>query len=361
MVKLAIVMGTRPEIIKLSPIIKKLRRSEFIEIFTGQHYDYELGLRFIEELGLPKPDIKMKLKMLRSPGVKSIQISEMIQRLGKVFSQTRPDAIIIQGDTDTVLAGSIASLKSKIPICHVESGLRSFDWRMPEEHNRIVADHISDLLFAPTTLAKKNLTSESVHGRIFVTGNTIIDAIEENIKLVQRKSTIPFDEDGFVLVTIHRTENIDNASIFLGLIKALLESKTKFVFPIHPHTLKNLHLFGLYNKVKSAKNITLLKTVGYFDMLSLMKSCQFIVTDSGGLQEEATSPRIRKKVLVVRKTTDRPEAVKLGFSELLGTKPNDIKKAINKNIDDSSIRARNSPYGDGNSSKSIIKLIHKYM
>lgn len=354
-------MGTRPEIIKLSPIIKKLRRSEFIEIFTGQHYDYELGLRFIEELGLPKPDIKMKLKMLRSPGVKSIQISEMIQRLGKVFSQTRPDAIIIQGDTDTVLAGSIASLKSKIPICHVESGLRSFDWRMPEEHNRIVADHISDLLFAPTTLAKKNLTSESVHGRIFVTGNTIIDAIEENIKLVQRKSTIPFDEDGFVLVTIHRTENIDNASIFLGLIKALLESKTKFVFPIHPHTLKNLHLFGLYNKVKSAKNITLLKTVGYFDMLSLMKSCQFIVTDSGGLQEEATSPRIRKKVLVVRKTTDRPEAVKLGFSELLGTKPNDIKKAINKNIDDSSIRARNSPYGDGNSSKSIIKLIHKYM
>ncbi|MBI3622567.1 UDP-N-acetylglucosamine 2-epimerase (non-hydrolyzing) [Candidatus Pacearchaeota archaeon] len=361
MVKLAIVMGTRPEIIKLSPIIKKLRRSEFIEIFTGQHYDYGLGLRFIEELGLPKPDIKMKLKMSHGHGAKSIQVSEMIQRLGKVFSQTRPDAVIVQGDTDTVLAGSIASLKSKIPICHVESGLRSFDWRMPEEHNRIVADHISDLLFAPTILAKKNLTSESVHGRIFVTGNTIIDAIEENIKLVKRKSTIPFDEDDFVLVTIHRAENIDNASIFRGLIKALLESKTKFVFPIHPHTLKNLHLFGLYNKVKNAKNITLLKTVGYFDMLSLMKSCQFIVTDSGGLQEEATSPQIKKKVLVVRKTTDRPEAVKLGFSELVGTKPTDIKKAINKNIEDSSIPTRNSPYGDGNSSKSIIKLIHKYM
>lgn len=352
-------MGTRPEIIKLSPIIKKLRRSEFIEIFTGQHYDYELGLRFIEDLRLPKPDIKMKLKLLHGPSAKSIQIAEMIQRLGSVFSQLRPDAVIVQGDTDTVLAGSIASLKNKIPICHVESGLRSFDWRMPEEHNRIVADHISELLFAPTTLAKKNLTAESVHGQIFVTGNTIIDAIEENVKLAE-KSTISFDEDDFVLVTLHRTENIDNQDIFRGIIKTLLESKAKFIFPIHPHTVKNLRLFDLYDKVVRSKNITLIKTVGYFDMLSLMKRSQFILTDSGGLQEEATSPRIRKKVLVVRNTTDRPEAVKLGFSELLGTKPNNIINAINKNLKCSSIPSRKSPYGKGNSAKLIIDLIHKY-
>ncbi|MEX1053791.1 MAG: UDP-N-acetylglucosamine 2-epimerase (non-hydrolyzing) [Nitrosopumilaceae archaeon] len=359
MTKIAIVLGTRPEIIKLSPIIKKLKRSECIVIFTGQHYDYDLGLKFIDELGIREPDIKMKLKMIDG-SAKTAQIAEMVQRLGANFSQTKPDTVVVQGDTDTVLAGGVASLKSKIPVCHVEAGLRSHDWRMPEEHNRIIVDHLSELLFAPTLASKKNLVSELVHGRVFVTGNTVIDAIEDNIHLAEKKSTMPIEQDDFVLVTIHRVENIGNPRILHGIMNALIQSKANFVFPIHPHTLKNLHRFGLYEKVKNSNNIFLERAVGYFDMLALMKKCQFIVTDSGGLQEEATSPRIRKKVLVVRKTTDRPEAVKLGFSELVGTNPISIIKAIKKNVSDSTIYSRSSPYGSGNSSQKIIALIRKY-
>jgi len=360
MTKIAIVLGTRPEIIKLSPIIKRLKRSECIVIFTGQHYDYDLGLKFIDELEIREPDIKMKLKMTGG-SAKTAQIAEMVQRLGTNFSQTKPSTVVVQGDTDTVLAGGMASLKSKIPVCHVEAGLRSYDWRMPEEHNRIVVDHISELLFAPTLTSKKNLVSESVHGRIFVTGNTVIDAIEDNIHLAEKKSMISIERNDFVLVTIHRVENIENPRTLRGIMNALIQSKTNFVFPIHPHTLKNLHRFGLYDRVKNSNNIFLESVVGYFDMLALMKKCRFIVTDSGGLQEEATSPRIRKKVLVIRKTTDRPEAVKLGFSELVGTNSTSIIKAIKKNVNDATIYSRSSPYGGGNSSKKIITLIRKYI
>ena len=151
MVKLSIIIGTRPEIIKLSSIIRLTKKSNSDVIFTGQHYDYAMGLQFIEELNLRSPDYKLKLSK-RDP---ANQTAEMIQKLAKIFSKTNPDTVIVEGDTNTVLAGAIAGIKSQIPVSHVEAGLRSFDWRMPEEHNRIVADHLSELLFAPTNTSKK--------------------------------------------------------------------------------------------------------------------------------------------------------------------------------------------------------------
>jgi len=172
--KTAIIFGTRPEIIKLSPLIKNLNKKNSLLIFTGQHYDYELGLRFIEELGLRNPDYKLKISKTNP----SVQIGEMIIKLSSIFQQSKLDTTIVQGDTNTVLAASLASLKNNIPVSHVESGLRSYDWRMPEEHNRISVDHISELLFAPTNFNKKTLLKENVHGKISVTGNTVIDAIK---------------------------------------------------------------------------------------------------------------------------------------------------------------------------------------
>src|SRR5579872_5687646 len=166
-------MGTRPEIIKLAPIISKLKKNNTFVILTGQHYDYNLSLRFINDLGLQKPDFSMTL----SNSNPAMQMGEMIIKLAKILLKIKPDTVIVQGDTNSVLASSIASLKNKIPVSHVESGLRSFDWRMPEEHNRIEVDHISELLFASTQHSKKNLLAEKVHGKIFVTGNTAIDAI----------------------------------------------------------------------------------------------------------------------------------------------------------------------------------------
>jgi len=205
MVKLSIVMGTRPEIIKLSPLIRLTKKSDTDVIFTGQHYDYKMGLKFIDELNLRAPNFKLKLSK-KDP---TNQIGEIIQKLSRIFSKTNPDAVVVQGDTNTVLAGAIAALKSKIPVSHVEAGLRSYDWRMPEEHNRIVTDHISELLFAPTVTSKKNLLKENIHGKIFVTGNTVIDAIEYNLKLAEKKGKV-LDQDDFIFLTLHRAENVDD-------------------------------------------------------------------------------------------------------------------------------------------------------
>jgi len=353
MVKLAIIIGTRPEIIKLSPLIRLTKKSNSDVIFTGQHYDYDMGLQFIEELNLRKPDYKLKLSN-RNP---AYQTAEMIQKLANIFSKTRPDTVIVQGDTNTVLAGAIAGIKSKIPVSHVEAGLRSFDWRMPEEHNRITTDHLSELLFAPTTVSKKNLLREKVHGKILVTGNTVIDAIEYNIKLAEKKEINSFNSDDFILLTLHRAENVDDKNILGNILSALIQCKEKIVFPLHPRTKKRLIEYGFYNKLKNARNITLMDPVGYFEMLMMMKRCRFILTDSGGIQEEATSPKIRKKVIVLRKTTDRPEAVNEGFSEITILSKNKILKSIKKNSLNPKLPKKSSPYGNGNSGKKILKIL----
>ena len=354
--KTAVVFGTRPEIIKLAPIIKKLNRKNSVVIFTGQHYDYELSKQFIQQLGLRKPDYSLKITHNKAP----LQISEIIIKLTKILGKERPDTTIVEGDTNSVLAGGISSLKSKIPISHVESGLRSFDWRMPEEHNRIIIDHLSELLFAPTQLTKNNLILENVHGKIFVTGNTIIDAINTYSNVSKKKSKISINIQDYVLMTLHRTENVDDKKILSSIIKGILNSNENIIFPIHPHTLKRLHDFNLYNKLSKSKNILLLDPVGYFEMLELMKRCSFIVTDSGGLQEEVTSPKIRKKVLVVRKTSDRPEAVEAGFAEVIGTNQKNITFSIKKTAKNPKIKSKKTPYGNGNSSDQIIRKIQRY-
>ncbi len=353
--KIAIVLGTRPEIIKLAPLINKLNRKNTQVIFTGQHYDYEMSLQFIEQLGLPKPDYSLKITHSEPP----TQIGEIITKLPKIFNKIKPDTVIVQGDTNTVLAASLASLKTQIPISHVESGLRSFDWRMPEEHNRIATDHISEYLFAPTKNSKNNLTSEHVHGRIFVTGNTVIDAINTYVSMSSKKSSFAVDIENYILMTLHRAENVDHRKTLSSIISAILETKHNVIFPAHPRTVKRLREFNLYNKLQKSENILLLDSVGYFEMLELMKNCSFIVTDSGGIQEEATAQKIRKKVLVTRKTTDRPEAVTAGMSQVIGVERKNIVKAIKKTILNPSIHSRKTPYGKGDASQKIIKILQK--
>ena len=353
--KTAIVLGTRPEIIKLAPLIKQLNKKSTSVIFTGQHYDYNLSLRFIHQLGLGKPNHSMKISHTSS----ATQIADVIRKVSKLLEKEKPDTVIVQGDTNTVLAAGIASLKSNIPVSHVEAGLRSHDWRMPEEHNRIEIDHISELLFAPTSSSKYNLLSEKVHGKIFVTGNTIIDAINQFTKISKKHSKLSVEVNDYVLMTLHRSENVDKKESLSRIIKAVIDSKQDFIFPVHPRTLKRLHEFNLYTKLKKSKNIQMLDPVGYFEILELMKNCQFIVTDSGGIQEEATAPSIRKKVVVVRKTTDRPEAVFSGFSEISGTTYSGILTALRKTAKNPTIPKKKSPYGEGNSAKIIIKHLKK--
>lgn len=354
--KTAIVMGTRPEIIKLSPLIKQLNKKNNSVIFTGQHYDYNLSLQFIEELGIHKPDYWLELTKSNP----STQVGEIIIKLGKILPKLNLDSVIVLGDTNTVLAASITALKLGIPINHVEAGPRSFDWRMPEEHNRIQVDHISELLFAPSQYAKKNLLSEHVHGKIFVTGNTVIDAIEMYADTASKKSHFSIDVKDFIMMTLHRAENVDDKSTLSSIIKAVLDSKQNVIFSVHPRTNEKLHQFGLYEKLNNSKNVLLIKPVGYFDMLELMKKCSFIITDSGGIQQEATSPKIRKKVLVTRRTTDSPEAVIAGVAKVVGTETALILKEIKKAIRDPKVHTKNAPYGKGDAAKQIIKIMQQY-
>lgn len=354
--KVVIVMGTRPEIIKLSPIITKFNKKNSAIIFTGQHYDYNLSLKFIEELDIRKPDFFMKLEK----SLPTTQVAEMIMKLGKILSKLKPDTVIIEGDTNSVLAAGIASIKSNIPISHVEAGPRSFDWRMPEEHNRIQIDHISELLFAPSKHAQNNLLREHVRGKIFVTGNTVIDAIDKFADMAYKKSKLEVNIDDFILMTLHRSENVDNKNTLSSIIKAVLDSKENVIFPIHPRTLNRLKEFGLYSALNESENILLLDPIGYFDMLKLMKKCSFIITDSGGIQQEATSPKIRKKVLVTRKTTDSPEAVKAGVAKVVGVDYGNIVSAIKKVSTNPKVSTKDLPYGNGTASKHIVEILKRY-
>jgi UDP-N-acetylglucosamine 2-epimerase (non-hydrolysing) len=314
-----------------------------------------MGLGFMRALDLPKPNYSLNITKSNP----QLQISEIIAKLSKILIKERPDTVMTQGDTNTVLAAGICSLKSNIPISHVESGLRSNDWRMPEEHNRIVVDHLSELLFAPTKITKSNLKSEKVHGKIFVTGNTVIDAINIYSKISKKKSNLSIPSSDFILSTLHRSENVDNKKILSSIIKGLINSNENIIFPIHPRTKKRLHEFSLYNKLNENKNIQMIDSVGYFEILELMKNCSFIVTDSGGIQEEATSPIIRKKVLVVRKTTDRPEAVDSKLAEIIGLKEKNISNSIIKTMKNPKLNSKKTPYGKGNASEKILKILKK--
>ncbi len=354
--KIAMVMGTRPEIIKLAPIMEGIPKKSCTTVFTGQHYEYKMGLQFFDQLGIRRPD--HALVVARS--APAAQTGQIMIKLSGVLREIEPDAVLVQGDTNTALAGAICSLKMGIPVCHVEAGLRSFDWRMPEEHNRIVADHISELLFAPTNHARLNLRREGVHGRILVTGNTSLDSVKKYSRISAARSSLDADYGDFILLTLHRAENVDDQRSLRMVVGAICDSKKRIIFPVHPRTRKRLKEYGLLKRLGTSENVTMLDAVGYFEMLELMKKCTFILTDSGGIQEEATAPQILKKTFVIRKTTDRPEAVRSGFSRLVGVSRRGIAGAI-RNGHLHKTPKKPSPYGDGNSAARIISHLRKHI
>jgi len=356
-ISIAVVAGTRPEIIKMAPILRALEKQKvpFTFIHTGQHYDYNMSLQFIKELALPKPDHSFKL-ISTTP---ASQIGEMMTKLDRVLQNHKTRLLLIQGDTNTMLASALTGVKLALKIGHVEAGLRSYDWRMPEEHNRRMVDHISNFLFAPTKRNKQNLIEEHVYGRIYVTGNTIMDAIVQHMSLAEKRSrimqSINFNE--YLLATIHRAENVDDPKTLKNLMETFIDSPIPVVFPAHPRTVKNLRRLRLFDKLKGSSNLKLLPPLGYFDFLLLMKYCKVILTDSGGIQEESTSPYIRKPVLVLRLSTERPEAVETGFAKVVGTNKSKILKALNKFLNQPPNLPIQSPFGDGKTSQKIARII----
>jgi UDP-N-acetylglucosamine 2-epimerase (non-hydrolysing) len=356
-----VVTGTRPEIIKMAPVIRRIISNglRLYFVHTGQHYDYMLSRQMLKDLQLPRPQKSFQLRS-SSPAA---QIGEIMSKLESPFRRiSKKSILLIQGDTNSVVSAALTAVKLGIPIAHIEAGLRSYDWRMPEEHNRRMVDHISDILFAPTETSKANLKKEQVHGKIFVTGNTVIDAVREHLPIAMKKSKVmnKIKPKEYVLVTIHRSENVDSTRN-LGLIfDGLVDSKVPLIIPLHPRTQKRLRTNKYYENLACSRNVQILSPQGYLDFLILMKNSRFIVTDSGGIQEEATSPSLLKKVFVIRNSTERPEAVELGIVELLQLNKKHISKRLNMEwhtLPLNKFHIHKSPYGAGDASNRIMTIL----
>src|SRR3990172_3722925 len=354
-----VVTGTRPEIIKMAPVLRALRKHKLPSIFIhcGQHYDYNMAQKFIEDLELPAPDYAFKL-LGASPAV---QMARIITSMDKLFKTILPSIVLVEGDTTTVLAAALAANKRGIPVGHVEAGLRSYDLRMPEEHNRRLTDHVSSFLFAPTLESEANLKRENGCGKIYVTGNAVIDAVIQHLPIAERKSDIlgKVRFGKFALATAHRAENVDDLNVLKNFMGVLAESPVPVVYSMHPRTRKRLRQHKLLAKIERNENVQVFPPLGYLDFLVLMRKCEFIITDSGGIQEEATAPAIRKPVLVMRLSTERPEAVEAGFAKVVGTNKGKALKAIKEALAKHEELPSKSPYGNGDAAEKIVNIIQK--
>ncbi|MEM2098546.1 MAG: UDP-N-acetylglucosamine 2-epimerase (non-hydrolyzing) [Candidatus Bathyarchaeia archaeon] len=354
-----VVVGTRPEIVKMAPVIRALKKNHvpFLFVHCGQHYDYNMSQQFIDELELPTPDYGFKVQATSA----GTQTALIMAKMDKLLAKNVPAIVLVEGDTNTVLAAALAANKRGVAVGHVEAGLRSFDLRMPEEHNRRLTDHLSALLFAPTERAKANLQRENVCGKIYVTGNTVIDAVAQHLPIAERKSQIlqQIRFERFALATAHRAENVDDLAVLKHFVEAFTESPVPVVYSMHPRTRKRLRQNGLLTKITHAKNVQVLPPLGYLDFLVLMRRCELIITDSGGIQEEATSPFIRKPVLVIRLSTERPEAVESGFAKVVGTEKQQILSAIKTVVENKRQLPEKSPFGEGNAAQKTTEIIIK--
>ena len=323
--KIAIILGTRPEIIKMSPIINELdnRGSDYFVLHTGQHYSYEMDKKFFEDLELPKPKYNLNVGSQKY----GKQVGMMIREIMEILAKEKPTVVLVQGDTNSVLAGAQAANKLRIKIAHHEAGLRSHDLTMLEETNRIITDHISDYLFAPTEDALRNLQDEGINNdKIFLTGNTVVDAVLQNFELANRKVNIlkklNLKEKNYIIVTAHRAENVDREKRLQGIIEGLTlvgqYFKLPIIYPIHPRTINNIKKFGL----KIPDSVKFLDPLGYLEFLQLEANAKLIITDSGGLQEEACVLKI--PCVTIRNTTERPETINAGINILAGTNPEKI-------------------------------------
>ncbi len=362
--KIATIIGTRPEIIKMAPILDQMEkmRIDNILIHTGQHYDHEMSQQFFLDLKLKKPEYNIGV----GSNSHGIQTAIMIKNIEEVLIVEQPDIVMLQGDTNAVLAGAIASSKLHMAVGHVEAGLRSYDKTMPEEINRQVADICSNIFFVPTEESAVNLLFENINPHeIFITGNTIVDACIRNLEIAEEESDILSELEvsgDLLIVTIHRAENVNDPERLRNIVEALLEiNDLKVIFPVHPRTFKSLEQFGLYSLLESATHIKLIKPVGYLDFLLLLSRSKFVMTDSGGLQEEAITLNV--PCITLRYNTERPETIKAGGNILVGADKVRIVDTYQKISNDTSLynkmKNANNPYGDGRSSEKILKAVLK--
>ena len=348
--KIAIILGTRPEIIKMSPVIRECERCgfEYYILHTGQHYSYEMDRIFFDQLQLPAAKYNLDV----GSGLHGAQTGKMLAGIEQILMQDTPDVVLVQGDTNTVLAGALAAAKLHIKVGHVEAGLRSFDRTMPEEINRIMADHISDYLFAPTATSKQHLLAEGIpEDKIFITGNTVVDAVYQNLEISKLTADplkdMDLQEKGYFLTTVHRAENTDNKTRLSAILEGFGQVSDEFhlpiIFPAHPRTVKMIHAFNL----PIPEGVRIIDPVGYLEFLQLESGARLILTDSGGLQEEACILGV--PCVTLRDNTERPETVDVGANIIAGK---NIIAGVRQMMQAGS--DWKNPYGEGDAGKIMI-------
>ncbi len=368
--RIGVVLGTRPEIIKMAPIIDVIlkRNIDLIVIHTGQHYDKEMSDNFFSDLELPAPDYNIHV----GSGSHGKQTALMMDGIEDVLLKENVDIVLVQGDTNAVLAGSLVASKLHIPIGHVEAGLRSFDMTMPEEINRRVCDVVSAMYFVPTEKSAVNLLAEGFPRKnLFITGNTVVDACFRHLDIARKKGVQDEsladlnigDMDNILTLTMHRAENVDDKFRIRNVIDALKElNSMNIIFPIHPRTKKTLQDFGLFDELSNLKHVHIIKPLGYLDFLQLTSLSSLILTDSGGLQEEAITLNV--PALTLRYNTERPETVSAGGNILVGCGKEVILDNAFRILNDAEFRDKMknavNPYGRGDSAELTVDAIQKY-
>lgn len=346
------IVGARPQFIKAASVSKQLRKKHNeILLHTGQHYDKELSEIFFDDLNIPEPDYNLNV----GSDTRKKQVEKMLKGIEKVISKHELNVVLVYGDTNSTLAGALSAAKLKIPIAHVEAGLRSFDERMPEEHNRVETDRVSNLLFCPTDTAVNNLKTEKIETGVFKIGDVMVDALINNLTLAKKSNILTklnLKPNQYFVATVHRQSNTDDINNLKNIVEAFIESKKKIVFPIHLRTQKYLKIYNLYNKLLESENVLAIDPLGYLDFLWLMRNAQKIITDSGGVQKEAYI--LRKPCITLRENTEWVETIQEGWNVLVSADKNKILDAVNNF---NSFKPTKPLFGDGKASEKIVKIL----
>lgn len=347
--KIVSVVGARPEFIQAAPVSRALRKThQEILVHTGQHYDYLMSQTFFDELGIPAPDYNLEV----GSGSHASQTAEILVRFEEVALKEKPDTIIVRGDTNSTLAGALVASKLHIPTVHIEAGERSFDRRMPEEINRLVADQLSSVHFCVSQTAVNQLAEEGIKKNVFWVGDVMLDANISNRPLARQKSTIlsklELVSGQYSLVTIHRAANTDDLNRLTNIVKALSQVGEMVIFPVHPRTRAALQKLD----VPFADNIRIIEPVGYYDMLVLEENARIIATDSGGVQREAYF--LSRPCLTLRDETEWTETVNVGWNKLVGV---DIDQILHEWK--SFVPPEEQPpiFGDGTAGEKIANIL----
>ena len=351
------VVGARPNFMKIAPLlreIKKYRSLKHILVHTGQHYDYRMSESFFKELGIDRPQINLNVGSANH----AQQTGLIMMRFEKVLRKVSPDVVVVVGDVNSTMACSLVATKLGIAVAHVEAGLRSFDRRMPEEINRLVTDSVADILLTSCRDANANLVKEGIpKNRIFFVGNIMIDTLMINLQKAKESNImnrLGIKPRSFALVTLHRPSNVDSRHSLRKIFGAFekIQKNIDIVFPVHPRTLKNIKKYISKSRLKNMRRLHLLDPLGYLDFLHLMTKARFVITDSGGIQEETTVLKI--PCLTVRENTERPITVTQGSNILVGLRPQRLIRECQRILAGKAKRGRRPELWDGKTAQRIV-------